>query len=55
LREVVLAAVIGTSGLERAEDYRWSSVRCWLKRGLPDEPLRMDLDRIRWRRAAGRA
>ena len=41
--------------VERAEEYRWSSVRCWLKRELPDEPLRMDLDRIRWRSAAGRA
>jgi len=35
----------------RAEDYRWSSVRCW--RGsvvIEDEPLRMDLERIDWRR-----
>ena len=35
----------------RAEDYRWSSVRCW--RGsvvIEDEPLRMELERIDWRR-----
>jgi REP element-mobilizing transposase RayT len=37
--------------VERAEDYRWSSIRCWNKKSLPDEPLLMDLDRIKWRRA----
>jgi len=31
-------------------DYRWSSVRCWSERTLEDEPLLMDLDRIKWRR-----
>jgi REP element-mobilizing transposase RayT len=34
----------------RAEDYRWSSVRCSNKTSLPHEPLLMDLDRIKWRR-----
>jgi hypothetical protein len=34
--------------VERAEDYRWSSVRCRNKKQLPDEPLLMDLDRIKW-------
>lgn len=40
--------------VERAEDYRWSSARWW--RGLPreDEPLRVDLDRIAWRRSGRR-
>lgn len=38
----------------RAEDYRWSSIRCWTGKMLDDEPLRMDLDRIRWR-SGGRA
>ena len=33
------------------EDYRWSSVRCWSGKTLEDEPLLMDLDRIRWRRS----
>ena len=33
----------------RAEDYRWSSVRCWSGKMLDDEPLLMDLDRIKWR------
>jgi len=33
------------------EDYRWSSVRCWSRNLLEDEPLRMDIDRIRWRRS----
>jgi putative transposase len=36
--------------IERAEDYRWSSVRCWNKASLPDEPLLMDLARIKWQR-----
>jgi putative transposase len=35
--------------VERAEDYRWSSVRCWNGKMLEDEPLRMDLARIKWR------
>ena len=32
--------------VERAEDYHWSSVRCWNGNILEDEPLLMDLDRI---------
>jgi putative transposase len=35
--------------VERAEDYHWSSIRCWNGKTLENEPLRMDLDRIRWR------
>ena len=35
--------------VERAEDYRWSSIRCWNGNPLEDEPLLMDLDRIKWR------
>ncbi len=35
--------------VERAEDYRWSSVRCWNGNPLEDEPLLMDLDRLEWR------
>jgi putative transposase len=38
--------------VERAIDYRWSSARIWQGRGLEDEPLRMDIDRIQWRRGA---
>jgi putative transposase len=34
----------------RAEDYRWSSARCWRRMMLEDEPLAMDLDRIVWRK-----
>ncbi len=37
----------GLSG--RAEDYRWSSVRCWKRSLLEDEPLLMDIERIEWR------
>lgn len=38
--------------VEWAEDYRWSSVRCWKRCVLDDEPLVMNLDRIVWRRSA---
>ena len=36
----------------RAEDYRWSSARCWSGRAVvEDEPLRVDLlDKMVWRR-----
>ena len=33
------------------EDYRWSSVRFWSGRLHEDEPLLMDIDRIKWRRS----
>lgn len=36
--------------VERAEDYRWSSARCWRKMTLADEPLRVDVDQIAWRK-----
>jgi len=35
--------------VERAEDYRWSSIRCWNGNPLEDEPLMMNLNRIKWR------
>jgi len=35
--------------VERAEDFRYSSVRCWNGNPLDDEPLLMDLDLIKWR------
>jgi putative transposase len=38
--------------VERAIDYRWSSARIWQGREAEDEPLRIDIDRIRWRRGA---
>ena len=34
--------------VDRAEDYRWSSVRCWLGKPLEDEPLLVDIDQIGW-------
>jgi putative transposase len=34
--------------VDRAEDYRWSSVRYWQRKPLEDEPLVMDLDQIVW-------
>ena len=35
--------------VSRDEDYRWSSMRCWNGKALEDEPLLMDLNKIRWR------
>lgn len=37
--------------VERAVDYRWSSARIWQGCPSEDEPLKVDLDRIKWRRA----
>jgi len=37
--------------VNQAIDYHWSSVRCWMGRVLEDEPLRMDIERINWRRS----
>jgi REP-associated tyrosine transposase len=36
--------------VERAIDYKWSSARIWQGCPLEDEPLRMDIDRIVWRK-----
>ena len=36
--------------VERAEDYRWSSIRYWLRRPREDEPLAPDLHKIVWRK-----
>ena len=36
--------------VEHAEDYRYSSVRYWNGKPLEDEPLLVDIDRIKWRR-----
>ena len=35
--------------VSHAEEYRWSSVRCWSGKVLENEPLLMDIDRIKWR------
>jgi len=37
--------------VDRAEDYRWSSARWWKRAPAEDEPLRLDLDKIVWRRS----
>jgi putative transposase len=34
--------------VDRTEDYRWSSIRCWLGKPLADEPLLVDIDQIQW-------
>jgi putative transposase len=38
--------------VKKAIDYRWSSARIWQRRDAEDEPLRVDMDRIQWRRGA---
>jgi putative transposase len=38
--------------VEKAEDYRWSSVRYWKDCPLDDEALKVDIERIAWRRGA---
>ena len=40
--------------VDRAEDYRWSSARWWKRAPMKDEPLRLDLDKIVWRRPGRR-
>ncbi len=37
--------------VERAKDYRWSSAHFWSKCLNEDEPLRVDMDKIVWRRS----
>jgi REP element-mobilizing transposase RayT len=36
---------------QKPEDYQWSSARIWAGKALEDEPLLMDIDRIKWRSA----
>ena len=36
--------------VERAIDYKWSSARIWQGCPLENEPLRVDIDRIVWRK-----
>jgi putative transposase len=36
--------------VEKAEDYRYSSVRIWKRNPLENEPLVVDVDKIRWRK-----
>ncbi len=35
--------------VERAEDYRWSSVRFWNRGLMEDDPLKVDVEKIIWR------
>jgi putative transposase len=37
--------------VERAIDYKWSSARIWQGCPTEDEPLLMDVDRIKWRKS----
>ena len=41
--------------VERAEDYHWSSIRCWQRKALEDEPLLVDIDQIDWHSTRGAA
>jgi putative transposase len=35
--------------VEKATDYPWSSARIWQRQSMGDEPLQVDIDRIKWR------
>jgi REP element-mobilizing transposase RayT len=37
--------------VEKAEDYKFSSARIWRKNPSDDEPLSVDIDKIKWREA----
>jgi REP element-mobilizing transposase RayT len=37
--------------VERAIDYRWSSARIWQGCATEGEPLRVDIEKIKWRRS----
>ena len=37
--------------VERAEDYKFSSARIWLRKPLDNEPLKVNADKIEWREA----
>jgi putative transposase len=39
--------------VQTVEEYKWSSNRCWARSVLDDEPLLMDIARIRWRSGGG--
>jgi len=41
---------VRASLVERPEDYKYSSVRIWNGSPLADEPLRVDIEKIRWRK-----
>ena len=41
--------------VERAEDYRWSSIRCWQRQPLENEPLLVDINQINWHSSGGAA
>ena len=43
---------VRTGLVEKAEDYRWSSIRWWKYCPLEDETLKVDFDQIAWRRGA---
>jgi len=40
--------------VERSQDYRWSSARWWSGFPVEDEPLRVDLEKVAWRRSVFR-
>jgi REP element-mobilizing transposase RayT len=44
---------VRAGSVNRPEDYRWSSVRCWSSKIFEDEPLLMNIDRIKWRSGGG--
>ncbi len=39
--------------VKRAEEYKYSSVRIWNRTPWEDEPLMVDIDKIKWKRGGG--
>ena len=37
--------------VEKAEDYEFSSARIWRRNPSDNEPLQVDIDKIKWREA----
>ena len=42
---------VGAGLVERSEDYQWSSVRFWQGKPNENEPLKVDIEKIVWRRS----
>jgi putative transposase len=42
---------VGAGLVERSEDYQWSSVRFWQGKPTENEPLKVDIEKIVWRRS----
>ncbi len=44
---------VRTGLVDRAEEWQWSSIRCWNRSVSENEPLLMDIEQINWRIVRG--